>query len=63
MTENIRFAKEELGIEEIIGRHARGISASKNVLKKLGFQYVKDISHARNEGTKIYQGKEYILKF
>ena len=63
MSEILRFAKEILGIPEIIGRHAEENPASGNVLKKLGFSYVKDIPYECNCGTNIYEGKEYILKF
>ena len=62
MMEVIRFAKDELGIKEIIGRHAKENPASEKVMKKLGFQYVKDIPYECNAGTKIYEGKEYVLK-
>lgn len=37
--------------------------ASEKVMKKLGFQYVKDIRYECNEGKNIYDGKEYIIKF
>ena len=61
MTEIIKFVEDELGIKEIVGRHAKENPASENVMKKLGFQYVKDIPYECNAGTKIYEGKEYIL--
>ncbi|HWT27326.1 MAG TPA: GNAT family N-acetyltransferase, partial [Mobilitalea sp.] len=62
MREIIRFAKEELKITEIMGRHAKDNQASGKVLEKLGFTYVKDIPYACNRGENIYGGKEYILK-
>lgn len=61
MTEIIKFVEDELGIKEIVGRHAKENPASENVMKKLGFQHVKDIPYECNAGTKIYEGKEYIL--
>ena len=48
----------ELVLKEIVGRHAKENSASEKVMKKLGFQYVKDIPYEGNAGTKIYEGKE-----
>ena len=62
MREVIKFAKEELGIKEIIGRHAKENPASERVMKRLGFTYVKDIPYECNMGKNLYEGKEYILK-
>jgi ribosomal-protein-alanine N-acetyltransferase len=62
MHEVIRFAKEELGIKEIMGRHAKENTSSGNVLEKLGFTYNKDIPYECNRGENLYEGKEYILK-
>lgn len=62
MKEIIRFAAEELNIKEIVGRHAIENPASKNVMTKLGFQFVKNIPYECNGGTKTYEGKEYIWK-
>lgn len=62
MKEIIKFAGHELGIKEIIGRHAKENKGSENVLKKLGFKYVKDCPYACNNDTVIFEGKEYILK-
>lgn len=45
MIEIIRFAKDELNIKEIVGRHAKENATSEKVMKKLGFQYVKDIRY------------------
>lgn len=62
MKETIKFAKEKLELREIVGRHAKENTGSENVLKKLGFEYVKDISYECNHGKVIMEGKEYILK-
>ena len=62
MREVIKFAKEELGIKEIMGRHAKENPASGKILEKLGFTYIKDIPYECNIGENIYEGKEYILK-
>ncbi|MCB2357185.1 GNAT family N-acetyltransferase [Clostridium estertheticum] len=62
MQEVIKVAKEELGIKEIMGRHAKENHISGKILKKLGFAYIKDIPYECNRGGNIYEGKEYILK-
>ena len=62
MEEVIKFAKEELGIKEIMGRHAKENPASGKIFEKLGFTYIKDISYECNSGKNLYEGKEYILK-
>lgn len=62
MHEIIKFAKEELGIKEIMGRCAKQNSASGKILEKLGFSYIKDIPYECNGGQNLYEGKEYILK-
>jgi len=58
----IKFAKEELNIKEIMGRHAKENPASGKILEKLGFIYIKDIPYECNLGKNLYEGKEYILK-
>lgn len=62
MLEVIKFAKEELKIKEIVGRHAKENIASGIVLEKLGFIYIKDIPYECNGGKNIYDGREYILE-
>ena len=62
MQEVIKFAKEELGIKEIMGRHAKENPASSRIFEKLGFTYIKDIPYECNRGKNLYEGKEYILK-
>lgn len=62
MWEIIKFAKEELRIEEIIGRCAKENVTSGKVLGKLGFTYIKDIPYECNMGKNQYEGKEYIWK-
>jgi len=58
----IEFAKEQLGILEIVGRYAKENPASGNVMKKLGFQYEKDILYECNNGTVIRDGIQCRLK-
>jgi ribosomal-protein-alanine N-acetyltransferase len=62
MQEVLRFAQEEFGIKEVMGRHAKANSASEKILNKLGFTYIKDIQYVCNGGKNLYDGKEYILR-
>ena len=52
----ISFAKEKLGILEVVGRYAKENAASGNVLRKLGFEYEKDISYECNDKTVLRAG-------
>lgn len=52
----IRFATEELHVHEIVGRYAKDNPASGNVMKKLGFQYEKDIPYECNDGAVKCEG-------
>ena len=52
----IEFAKEELGITEIVGRYAKENPKSGKVMEKVGFKYEKDISYECNDGTVIREG-------
>lgn len=52
----IEFAKEELGITELVGRYAKENPASGNVMKKLGFRYEKDIPYECNDGAVMREG-------
>ena len=56
MREIIAFAHDELGINEIVGRYAKENPGSGNVLKKLGFQYEKDIPYECNRGSVLREG-------
>ena len=56
MREIISSAHDELGINEIVGRYAKENPGSRNVLKKLGFQYEKDISYECNRGSVLREG-------
>lgn len=47
----MEFATEELELSQIVGRYAKANPASGNVMKKLGFQYEKDIPYECNGGT------------
>lgn len=62
MREIIRFAKEVLGIKELVGRYAKENSASGKVMKKLGFCYIRDIPYEANEGKNQLEGIECRLK-
>lgn len=52
----MEFAIEELGISQIVGRYAKENPASGNVMKKLGFQYEKDIPYECNNGAVRREG-------
>jgi Acetyltransferases, including N-acetylases of ribosomal proteins len=56
----MNFAKADLELKEIMGRHAKENPASGKVMEKLGFRYIKDIPYECNFGENIYEGKEYI---
>ena len=62
MKKIIHFAEHELGIKEIVGRHAKDNLNSEKVLIKLGFIYIKDCPYKCNEGKTLYEGKEYLLR-
>jgi len=62
MQEVIKFAKEELRIKEMMGRHAKENLSSGRILERLGFIYIKDIPYECNRGKNLYEGKEYVLK-
>lgn len=61
MKKVIEFSKTDLKLKEIAGRHAKENIASENILKKLGFSFVKDISYECNKGSVIRKGKLYKL--
>lgn len=63
MEEVIKFAKNQLNIKEIVGRHAKENVASGKILEKLGFRYTKDIPYECDGGENVYEGREYILRF
>lgn len=52
----ISFAKEELGITEIVGRYAKENPASGKVMEKLGFLFEKEIPYECNNGTVLREG-------
>lgn len=56
MQKVIAFAEEELNLSEIVGRYAKENPASGNVMKKLGFQYEKDIPYECNDGAVKREG-------
>ena len=50
----IQFAKDELHIKELDGQYAKVNPASGNVLRKLGFQYLRDVPYdCNNDGIPI----------
>lgn len=61
MSKIIEFAKNELKIRVIVGRHANENEASEKIMKKLGFKFIKDISYECNRGTVIREGKMHVL--
>ncbi len=56
MEKVIEFAVEQLAISQIVGRYAKENPASGNVMKKLGFQYEKDIPYECNDGMVKREG-------
>lgn len=56
MRKVVGFAVTSLGITEIVGRHAKENPASGNVMKKLGFEYEKDIPYECNDGAVKREG-------
>lgn len=56
MKKVIEFAVEEFGLSQIVGRYAKENPASGNMMKKLGFQYEKDIPYECNEGMVKREG-------
>lgn len=57
----ISFAGEELAIKEIVGRFAKENPASGNVMKKLGFEFEKEIPYECNDGAVCMEGLQYRL--
>lgn len=57
----IRFARDTLGLRTLVARYAKENPASGNVLRKLGFQYVRDIPYEANDGAVLYEGEELRL--
>ena len=58
----IQFAREELEIGRILGRHAKENPASGKVMEKNGFMYVRDGSYQKFDGSRTFQSREYILE-
>lgn len=63
MGEILRFAKNQLGIKEVVGRHADQNPASGRVMQKLGFEFEKAIPYDCCENTVHLTGKQYRLRF
>ncbi len=61
MTRVVDFALNILEITEIVGRYAKENSASGNVMKKLGFEFEKDIPYECNDGAVKREGIQCIL--
>lgn len=61
MKQVLYFAKNKLKLKEVVGRHAKENIASENIMKKLGFKYIKDIPYECNGGSVMRDGKMYIL--
>ena len=62
MTAVIKFAKENLHLKKIIGHCAKVNKASANVMKKLGFKFVRNMPYKCNDDEEPYEGEEYILE-
>jgi len=58
----IAFAKDELGIKALYGKHAKDNPASGRVLQKQGFVYQKDYRYAKFSGSEEFDCREYFLK-
>ena len=56
MKKVIEFAADNLNLSEIVGRYAKENPASGNVMRKLGFQYEKDITYECNDGMVKREG-------
>jgi len=56
MKKVLEFGVEVLKLSEIIGRYAKENPSSGNVMKKLGFQYEKDIPYECNGGKVLREG-------
>ena len=56
------FAQTELGVSEVTGRYAKENPASGNVMRKLGFEYEKDIPYLCNDGAVKRQGMQCRLR-
>lgn len=63
MREILRYARDVLHVNELVGRFANENPASGNVLKKLGFGNFKEIPYEANEGRNHYEGTECRLVF
>ncbi len=61
MQELLRFARETLCLKAVVGRFAKENPASGHVMKKLGFEYEKDIPFICNDGTVHREGMQYRL--
>lgn len=59
----IDFAKNSLGLKELVSRYAKENPASGKVLKKLGFVDCREIPYEANEGKAHYEGIECRLTF
>jgi [ribosomal protein S5]-alanine N-acetyltransferase len=57
----VRFAFEEVGLERLLSGHAEDNPASGKILRRLGFEHVRDIQlHSRSRRTPITQ-RQYAL--
>lgn len=56
MKKVVAFAVEQLHLLQIVGRYAKENPASGNVMKKLGFEYEKEIPYECNNGTVMREG-------
>ncbi len=61
MRDVIKFAKNELGINKVMGRCVKENLSSRKVMKNLGFNFNRYIPYECNMGENTYDGEEYIL--
>ncbi|WMI70453.1 GNAT family N-acetyltransferase [Aminobacterium sp. MB27-C1] len=58
----IHFAKSQLGINELFAKHAKKNLASRHILEKMGFVYLKDGKYSKFSGDVEFESREYILR-
>jgi len=57
----LRFTATKLGINKLVGGHAKENLGSARVIEKLGFVYVRDEMTPHVDGIRFFDSKAYIL--
>jgi [ribosomal protein S5]-alanine N-acetyltransferase len=57
----ITFARSELGLQKLFGKHAKENTASERVMEKHGFVYQNAGKYAKLNGDEEFESREYIL--